>query len=131
MGYILPGPESAPALRHRGGLAGILKKGPKKGLMEEGDRKAGAGLDASVLDDEEGLGPETMYQDSRVVEWDVPETGDRCDTPKLSCILLSANVAQGDCLALGSRQSWSRSAHRRGQPACGDSSCRGGPCRTF
>lgn len=75
MGYILPGSESAPALRHRGGLAGIRKKGPKKGLMEEGDRKAGAGLDASVLDHEEGLGPETMYQDSRVVEWDVPGTG--------------------------------------------------------
>ena len=43
--------------------------------MEEEDRKTGAGLDAWVPDDEKGPGPETMYQDSRVVEWDLLGAG--------------------------------------------------------
>lgn len=90
----------SPALSRKEGLAGILK-GPKKGVKVEGDRKAGARLNAWVFGDKEGLGPETVYPDSRAVEWDLPGAGDCCDLRKPSCLLLPVHVAQHDCLGPG------------------------------
>lgn len=62
----------------------------------------GVGLDARVFGEEKRLRPDlTKCQDSRVVEWDLPDAGNSCDPLKPCCLLLHAHVTQHYCGELG------------------------------
>lgn len=66
-----------PSPKPQRGAGRNSEEGTQEG-SDGGGRQEGWGArqDAWVLGDEEGLCPETMYQDSRVVEWDLPGAGD-------------------------------------------------------